>query len=140
VLAWKRGIAVLTAGPVKVTPDPRVRLLPSPVSSSSLPGIPELSGGGYSLELKDVRPQDAGDYACQMGTMEPREIIHTLEILGEDMLCLCLCLKTFVVVFFSLRDLPIVKLQSSIIRDVKIPLVTDSIINIFIDGADNIFI
>jgi hypothetical protein len=86
VLAWKRGIAVLTAGPVKVTPDPRVRLLPSPVSSSSLPGIPELSGGGYSLELKDVRPQDAGDYACQMGTMEPREIIHTLEILGEDML------------------------------------------------------
>jgi hypothetical protein len=110
------------------------------VSSSSLPGIPELSGGGYSLELKDVRPQDAGDYACQMGTMEPREIIHTLEILGEDMLCLCLCLKTFVVVFFSLRDLPIVKLQSSIIRDVKIPLVTDSIINIFIDGADNIFI
>ncbi|CAH1377008.1 unnamed protein product [Tenebrio molitor] len=81
VLAWKRGIAVLTAGPVKVTPDPRVRLLPSPVSSSSLPGIPELSGGGYSLELKDVRPQDAGDYACQMGTMEPREIIHTLEIL-----------------------------------------------------------
>lgn len=86
MLAWKRGIAVLTAGPVKVTPDPRVRLLPSPVSSSSLPGIPELSGGGYSLELKDVRPQDAGDYACQMGTMEPREIIHTLEILGEDML------------------------------------------------------
>ncbi|KAJ8977918.1 hypothetical protein NQ317_004914 [Molorchus minor] len=83
VLAWKRGIAVLTAGPVKVTPDPRVRLLPSPVSSSSLPGIPELSGGGYSLELKDVRPQDAGDYVCQIGTMEPREITHTLEILGE---------------------------------------------------------
>jgi hypothetical protein len=57
--------------------------------------------------------------------------------------CLCLCLKTlrtFVVVFFSLRDLPIVKLQSTIIWDVKIPLVTDSIINIFIDGADNIFI
>ncbi|XP_060522817.1 limbic system-associated membrane protein-like [Cylas formicarius] len=86
VLAWKRGIAVLTAGPVKVTPDPRVRLLPSPavgasVSGSGVPGIPELSGGGYSLELKDVKPQDAGDYVCQIGTMEPREITHTLEIL-----------------------------------------------------------
>lgn len=82
-MAWKRGIAVLTAGPVKVTPDPRVRLLPSPVSTSSLT-IPELSsGGGYSLELKDVRPQDAGDYVCQIGTMEPREITHTLEILGK---------------------------------------------------------
>lgn len=83
VLVWKRGIAVLTAGPVKVTPDPRVRLLPSPMSTSSLAGIPELSGGGYSLELKDVRPQDAGDYVCQIGTMEPREITHTLEILGK---------------------------------------------------------
>lgn len=82
VLVWKRGIAVLTAGPVKVTPDPRVRLLPSPAGTSTLPGIPGLAGGGYSLELKDVRPQDAGDYVCQIGTMEPREITHTLEILG----------------------------------------------------------
>lgn len=82
---WKRGIAVLTAGPVKVTPDPRVRLLQAPVTSSSLPGIPGFSGsGGYSLELKDVRPQDAGDYICQIGTIEPREITHTLEILGES--------------------------------------------------------
>ena len=69
---------MLTAGPVKVTPDKRVRLLQSPVSTSSLTGIPELSGEGYSLELKDVRPQDAGDYVCQIGTMEPREITHTL--------------------------------------------------------------
>ncbi|KAF2888398.1 hypothetical protein ILUMI_17775, partial [Ignelater luminosus] len=53
VLVWKRGIAVLTAGPVKVTPDPRVRLLPSPAGTSTLPGIPGLAGGGYSLELKD---------------------------------------------------------------------------------------
>lgn len=84
VLVWKRGIAVLTAGPVKVTPDPRVRLLQTPATSSSLPGIPGFSGsGGYSLELKDVRPQDAGDYICQIGTIEPREITHTLEILGE---------------------------------------------------------
>ncbi|XP_022916883.1 limbic system-associated membrane protein-like [Onthophagus taurus] len=82
VLAWKRGIAVLTAGPVKVTPDPRVSLLPgSSTGNANLPGIPGFSGGSYSLELKHVRPQDAGDYVCQIGTMEPREITHTLEIL-----------------------------------------------------------
>ncbi|XP_076275848.1 opioid-binding protein/cell adhesion molecule-like [Rhynchophorus ferrugineus] len=84
VLAWKRGIAVLTAGPVKVSPDPRLRVLPSPTiesPASRLGGVPELSGGGYSLELRDVRPQDAGDYICQLGTIEPKEIIHTLEVL-----------------------------------------------------------
>ncbi|CAH1135743.1 unnamed protein product [Ceutorhynchus assimilis] len=84
VLAWKRGIAVLTAGPVKVSPDPRLRVLPSPTieqPASSLGGVPELSGGGYSLELRDVRPQDAGDYICQLGTIEPKEIVHTLEVL-----------------------------------------------------------
>lgn len=81
---WKKGIAVLTAGPIKVTPDPRVRLLQTPVSSSSLADIPGFSGsGGYSLELKDVMPQDAGDYICQLGTIEPQEITHTLEILGK---------------------------------------------------------
>lgn len=84
VLAWKRGIAVLTAGPVKVSPDPRLRLLPSPSRPPSLPGtVPELSGSGYSLELRDVKPHDAGDYVCQIGTMEPKEITHTLEILGK---------------------------------------------------------
>lgn len=64
VLAWKRGIAVLSAGNVKVSPDPRVSLV-----------------HGYSLEIKEVGPQDAGDYVCQIGTMEPREITHTVEIL-----------------------------------------------------------
>lgn len=81
-MAWKRGIAVLTAGPVKVSPDPRVRLLNTP-STANLPGIPGLSGGAYSLELRDVKPQDAGDYVCQIGTLEPKEITHTLEILGK---------------------------------------------------------
>ncbi|XP_066250659.1 protein amalgam-like [Euwallacea similis] len=84
VLAWKRNIAVLTAGPIKVSPDPRLRVLPSPTiesGSSNIGGVPELSGGGYSLELRDVRPQDAGDYICQLGTIEPKEIVHTLEVL-----------------------------------------------------------
>lgn len=66
VVVWKRGIAVLSAGNVKVTPDPRIRLVE-----------------GYNLEIKDVQTQDAGDYVCQLGTLQPREITHTLEILGK---------------------------------------------------------
>lgn len=66
VVAWKRGIAILSAGSVKVTPDPRVRLV-----------------NGFSLQIKDAVPQDAGDYVCQIATLEPREIAHTVEILGE---------------------------------------------------------
>lgn len=67
VVAWKRGIAILTAGPTKVTPDPRVRVY-----------------NGYSLQIRDVVPQDAGDYVCQIATMEPLEITHTVEILGKQ--------------------------------------------------------
>lgn len=65
-MAWKRGIAILSAGSVKVTPDPRVHLV-----------------NGYSLQIKSAVPQDAGDYVCQIATLEPREITHTVEILGE---------------------------------------------------------
>lgn len=66
VVAWKRGIAVLSAGSVKVSPDPRINLV-----------------NGYNLEIKEAGPQDAGDYVCQIGTLEPREITHTVEILGK---------------------------------------------------------
>uniref|UniRef100_A0A1B0DQK8 Uncharacterized protein n=1 Tax=Phlebotomus papatasi TaxID=29031 RepID=A0A1B0DQK8_PHLPP len=66
VLAWKRGIAILTAGTVKVTPDPRVRLV-----------------NGYTLQIKDAVPQDAGDYICQIATLDPREITHHVEILSN---------------------------------------------------------
>ncbi|XP_044766912.1 limbic system-associated membrane protein-like [Coccinella septempunctata] len=64
VRVWKKGNAVLSAGPVKVSPDPRINLIQ-----------------GYSLEIKEASPQDAGDYVCQIGTIEPREITHTVEIL-----------------------------------------------------------
>ncbi|XP_030756207.1 limbic system-associated membrane protein-like [Sitophilus oryzae] len=64
ILAWKKGIAVLSAGSVKVSPDPRVSLI-----------------NGFNLEIRDAGLQDAGDYVCQIGTLEPREITHTLEIL-----------------------------------------------------------
>lgn len=66
MLVWKRGIAVLTAGNVKVTPDPRIQLI-----------------DGYNLQIRDVQTHDAGDYICQIGTMVPLEITHTLEILGK---------------------------------------------------------
>ncbi|EDW38839.1 GL13761 [Drosophila persimilis] len=66
VVAWKRGIAILTAGSVKVTPDPRVRLV-----------------NGFNLQIREALPTDAGDYICQIATMDPREITHTVEILGK---------------------------------------------------------
>lgn len=66
LLAWKRGIAILTAGNIKVTPDDRFRLV-----------------DGYNLEIRDVQTQDAGDYVCQIATLHPQEITHTLEILGK---------------------------------------------------------
>ncbi|XP_066907829.1 limbic system-associated membrane protein isoform X3 [Halyomorpha halys] len=62
--AWKRGIAILTAGSVKVSPDERFRLVE-----------------GYNLEIRDIQTQDAGDYVCQIATLQPQEITHTVEIL-----------------------------------------------------------
>lgn len=64
MVVWRKMNAVLTAGSVKVSPDPRVQLI-----------------NGFNLEINNARPQDAGDYVCQIGTLEPREITHTLEIL-----------------------------------------------------------
>jgi hypothetical protein len=49
--------------------------------------LPEANGAsvksptGYNLELRDVRVTDAGEYACQIGTLEPQEIVHKLEVL-----------------------------------------------------------
>lgn len=68
MLAWKRGIAILTAGDVKVTPDPRVRLAKD-----------------YTLQIKDAVPSDYGDYTCQVATLEPREITHHVEILSKKL-------------------------------------------------------
>ncbi|CAH0769862.1 unnamed protein product [Bemisia tabaci] len=67
VLVWKRGKSgvVLTAGATKVYPDERIHLV-----------------DGYNLEIRDIKTADAGDYVCQVVTIQPMEITHTLEILG----------------------------------------------------------
>lgn len=66
VLAWKKGIAILTAGTTKVTPEERIRIVE-----------------GYNLEIRNVQINDAGNYICQIGTLEPVELKHTLQILSK---------------------------------------------------------
>lgn len=84
VLAWKHGIAVLTAGDVKVTSNTRIRLMPPQ-------GIIDISArshsNSYNLEIQNVRITDAGDYACQIGSIVPKEIVHSLEVLGMFFNC-----------------------------------------------------
>ncbi|KAF6214450.1 hypothetical protein GE061_009193 [Apolygus lucorum] len=64
IRAWKKGIAVLTAGGVKLSPDERLSLV-----------------HGYDLEIRDVKSEDEGDYVCQIASLTPMEITHTVEIL-----------------------------------------------------------
>lgn len=57
---------MLSAANLMVTRDPRFKLV-----------------DGYNLQISEVRIQDAGDYVCQIGDLETREQVHTLEILGK---------------------------------------------------------
>uniref|UniRef100_T1HUS8 Uncharacterized protein n=1 Tax=Rhodnius prolixus TaxID=13249 RepID=T1HUS8_RHOPR len=66
VRAWKRGIAILTAGNVKLSPDERLSLV-----------------HGYDLEIRHIKPEDEGDYVCQIATLQPQEITHTVEVLEK---------------------------------------------------------
>lgn len=36
---------------------------------------------GFNLQISNLKISDGGDYVCQIGDQEPRDQIHTLEIL-----------------------------------------------------------
>lgn len=64
ILLWRRGAAVLTAANLMVSRDTRLKMV-----------------DGYNLQISDVKITDAGDYICEIGDQEPRDQVHTLEIL-----------------------------------------------------------
>lgn len=66
VLLWRKGTSVLTAGHLKISRDPRFKIV-----------------GDYNLQINGVKTQDAGDYICQLGDQENRDQVHTVEILGK---------------------------------------------------------
>lgn len=65
VLVWQKGNDVLTARNIMVSPDRRFKLQPD-----------------HTLELKNIKPSDGGDYTCKISVLgDPILITHTLEIL-----------------------------------------------------------
>ena len=64
IILWRRGSSVITAANLMITRDVRFKLLK-----------------GYSLQMNNVKPTDAGDYNCQVGDQENRDLVHTVEIL-----------------------------------------------------------
>ncbi|CRK89241.1 CLUMA_CG003000, isoform A [Clunio marinus] len=64
ILLWRRSAAVLTAANFMVTRDVRLTMV-----------------DGFNLQISSVKISDAGDYVCQIGGQEPKDQIHTLEIL-----------------------------------------------------------
>lgn len=58
--------------------NPRIRLMPPQGNAE----INEPRSSSYNLEIQNVRTNDAGSYACQIGTIVPKEIVHSLEVLG----------------------------------------------------------
>ena len=48
---------------------------------------------GYTLDIRDAVPQDAGDYICQIAALDPKEITHHVEILGNHFFYSILLIK-----------------------------------------------
>ena len=85
VLLWQRGVDVLTAQSLMVSPDHRYKLL-----------------ADHTLEIRNIKPSDGGDYACKISVLgDPIEIKHTLEILRKPF-CFLLVLKKM---FWSSRNI-----------------------------------
>jgi hypothetical protein len=69
-LVWQRGENVLTAKSIMVSPDRRYKLIPE-----------------HTLQIRNIKPSDAGDYSCKISVLgDPIEITHTLEILGKSII------------------------------------------------------
>ncbi len=72
MVVWRKGHIVLAAGSQLTTPDQRYTLHVNP------------NNGRNRLEVRDIRPVDAGDYVCQISTGGGKliEVAHTVEVLG----------------------------------------------------------
>ena len=80
VLLWQRGVDVLTAQSLMVSPDHRYKLL-----------------ADHTLEIRNIKPSDGGDYACKISVLgDPIEIKHTLEILRKPFFSYYFFLKKLV--------------------------------------------
>ena len=66
-VVWRKGHEVLSAGNLLISRDVRYKL----------------HKHDFSLELQNIRPNDAGDFVCQLSVQgEAMEIAHTVEVLG----------------------------------------------------------
>ena len=72
-IVWRRGYDVLATGHIVINADPRISI--------------EKHNGVNSLVIRDINPQDAGEYVCQISV--PNDILsvqHTLDVLGRNIL------------------------------------------------------
>ena len=59
---------MLSAGAILLSRDPRFKL----------------HSNDFRLELQNIRPNDAGDFVCQLSVLgEAIEVAHTVEVLGK---------------------------------------------------------
>ena len=70
MITWKNGVRLLTAGPIKVYNEERL--------------IHRYNGS--EITLRDVQPRDAGEYSCQLNSVNnPIELKHHLDVLSKSL-------------------------------------------------------